>query len=339
MLTYGAGDTSAYPYPLMRIPRRALPLRVAAYARAAYPLLRWADLTYQHTLGLPLVGGCAPRLLKIVGDQAWERSIRRGWIAPTEDIDDFQTRRYSAVVTAQQAARSREARRMDGIIVPSDYLRRIVIGWGVDPARVQVIYNALPADHDTPRCTQGEARLQLGLDAAPLLLTAARLHPWKGVDHLISAIARVPDVRLVVTGDGTERPALEALIARLHLEKRVTLLGNVPRERLALWMQAADYVALYSGYEGLSHVLLESLRAGTPVIASDKGGNPEVVRHGVNGLLVPYVDVEALVAALAEAFQPGRRDALAANTHVGMERFDFSTMVAHTAAALEAHLP
>ncbi len=337
-LTYGTGDTSAYPYPLTRIPRRALPLRMAAYARAAYPLLRWADLTYQHTLGLPLVGGRGPRLLKIVGDQAWERSIRRGWIAPTEDIDDFQTRRYGAVVSAQQAARSREARRMDGIIVPSDYLRRMVIGWGVDPARVQVIYNALPADHNAPRYTQGEARLQLGLDAVPLLLTAARLHPWKGVDHLVNAIARVPDARLVIAGEGTERPALEALIARLRLEKRVTLLGNVPRERLALWMQAADYVALYSGYEGLSHVLLESLRAGTPVIASDKGGNPEVVRHGVNGLLVPYVDVEALAAALAEAFQPGRRAALAANSHLDMERFAFSNMVAQTAAALAAHL-
>ncbi len=66
-------------------------------------------------------------------------------------------------------------------------------------------------------------------------------------------------------------------------------------------MKAADYVALYSGYEGLSHTLLESLRAGTPVIASDKGGNPEVVQHGINGLLVPYVDVEALTAAIARS--------------------------------------
>jgi glycosyltransferase involved in cell wall biosynthesis len=101
-------------------------------------------------------------------------------------------------------------------------------------------------------------------------------------------------------------------------------------------MKAADYFALYSGYEGLSHVLLESLRAGTPVIASDKGGNPEVVQHGINGLLVPYINREALAAALIEALQPGMRESLAANTQRGMERFDFAMMVEQTAAALEA---
>ena len=85
-------------------------------------------------------------------------------------------------------------------------------------------------------------------------------------------------------------------------------LGNISRERMAVYMKAADYLALYSGYEGLSHTLLESLRAGTPVIASDKGGNPEVVQHGINGLLVPYVDVEALTAAITEALRPGVRD-------------------------------
>jgi glycosyltransferase involved in cell wall biosynthesis len=120
----------------------------------------------------------------------------------------------------------------------------------------------------------------------------------------------------------------------MGLAERVTFLGRIPRERLALYMKAADYLALYSGYEGMSHTLLEALRAGTPVIASDKGGNPEVVQHGVNGLLVPYVDGEALAAALAEAFQPGKRAALAANTHSGLERFDFARMVERTDAAL-----
>jgi glycosyltransferase involved in cell wall biosynthesis len=118
----------------------------------------------------------------------------------------------------------------------------------------------------------------------------------------------------------------------------VTFLGRVPREKLALYMRAADYVALYSGYEGLSHIVLESLRVGAPVIASDKGGNPEVVQHGVNGLLVPYVDVEALAAALVEAFAPGRRAALAANTHVGLERFDFARMVEQTDGVLRSYV-
>src|SRR6188508_293816 len=90
-LTFGAGAVDSYPYPLMRIPRRSLPIRMTQYAQAARPLLAWADLVYVHTLGLPLVGKRhVPRVLKIVGDQAWERAIRRGWIPATEDVDVFQ---------------------------------------------------------------------------------------------------------------------------------------------------------------------------------------------------------------------------------------------------------
>lgn len=336
LLTYGSGPTDSYPYPVMRVPRRALLLRLADYARAARPLLRWADLTYVHTLGLPLLGGGGPRVFKIVGDQAWERAIRRGWVAPTTDVDAFQNMRGGLLVTLQQAARSREVRGAASVIVPSEYLKRMVVGWGVNPARVQVIYNALPADNAGLALTQAEARQRLGLDtAAPLVFTAARLTPWKGVDHLIAAVRRVPDVRLLVAGDGESLLDLQRLAAG---EPRVTFLGRLAREQVTLYMRAADYFALYSGYEGLSHVLLESLRAGTPVIASDKGGNPEVVVHGVNGLLVPYVNVDVLAAALVEAFRPGVRAALAANADRGLARFAFDTMVEQTHAALLAHL-
>lgn len=335
-LTYGAGEIDSYPYPLMRIPRTKL--RFPRYALAARPLLAWADLVYVHTLALPLIGGRAPRVLKIVGDQAWERAIRRGWIPATTDIDFFQTARDNWKASLQKSIRAAEARRMDGIIVPSQYLKNMVVGWGVNPAKIQVIYNALPPDYAAAQMSQAEARLQLGLGSEPMLFTAARLNPWKGVDHLIAAVSRVPDARLMVAGDGEIREALEQQATKLGVSSRVSFLGNLPRAKVALYMKAADYFALYSGYEGLSHVLLESLRAGTPVIASDKGGNPEVVQHGVNGLLVPYVDVDALSAAITEAFRPGMRESLAANSQHGMARFDFAGMVGQTHAALQAFL-
>ncbi|MEP7292479.1 MAG: glycosyltransferase family 4 protein [Chloroflexota bacterium] len=323
-----------YPYPLTRILRRTLPLRMLDYARAARPLLGWADVVYEHTLGLPLYGDQhAPRIVKIVGDLAWERAVRKGWIAPSEDIDDFQNRGYSWRVNTDKQRRASEARSMKGVIVPSEYLKRMVVGWGVDAAKVQVIYNALPPTAITLEKTREEARKQLGLPDVPTVLTVGRLLPWKGVDHLIEALRLTPDIRLLVAGDGAILDALKAQAA--DLGDRVVFLGNVRREQMPLYMKAADYVALYSGYEGLSHTLLESLRVGTPVIASDKGGNPEVVQRGVNGLLVPYVDVEALAAALEQAFRPGVRAALAANHQVGMERFDFMRMVEATAAALE----
>ncbi len=338
-LTYGDGAVDGYGYPLTRISRRALPIRMGAYLKAAYPNLSWANVIYQHTLGLPLVGlRRAPRLVKIVGDQAWERAIRKGWIPPTEDIDDFQTKRYGTAATLQKSARSREVRGMDGVIVPSEYLKRMVVGWGVQPEKVRVIYNALPPDHIAPQMSQSEARAQLGLGDEPLLLTAARLTPWKGVNHLIAALLNVPEVRLLVAGDGDQLDALKRQTTETGMSDRVTFLGRVGRDQMPLYMKAADYLVLYSGYEGLSHTLLESLRAGTPVIASDKGGNPEVVRHGVNGLLVPYVDVVALSRAIFDAYQPGRRTALAANSEAGMDRFVFKQMVEQTDATLRGYI-
>ncbi len=342
-LTYGAGSTSAYPYPLKRIARRPLPIRLADYARAAYPRLRWADVVYVHTLDLPLFNHHAPRVAKIVGDQAWERAIRKGWIPPTEDIDVFQTKTYSRVVTAQKTASAKQVQAMDGVIVPSQYLKRMVIGWGVDEAKIHVIYNALPDDpaanvSEASKLSQAQARAELGLNDAPILLTAGRLVQWKGVDSLIAILPRLPDVRLLIAGDGEMMPALIEQVRALELGDRVMFLGKLGRHRLNLYFKAADYLVLYSGYEGLSHTLLESLRAGTPVIASDKGGNPEVVQHGVNGLLVPYKDADALEKALHEAFQTGKRSRLAANTSVGMERFDFKTMVQQTSDVLHSYL-
>lgn len=339
VITYGTPDGTDYGYPVTKIPRQTLPLRMIDYARAARPLLQWADVIYQHTLALPLItlptDTHKPRILKIVGDQAWERSIRKGWVSPDTDIDAFQKTRYTPIVSAQQIARAREVRRMDAVIVPSDYLRRMVVGWGVPEDRVQVIYNALPPDFAPAQMSQADARAALNLPTdVPLLLSVGRLVQWKGFDHLIAALAHVSDAHLLIAGDGELRPALEAQIAAGGLQQRVTLLGKVPHERIALYMKAADYVVLYSGYEGLSHTLLESLYAGTPVIASDKGGNPEVVAHGVNGLLVPYVNPDALVAALRDALAPGRRAALAANAAHGMERFTFANMIAQTDEAL-----
>lgn len=336
VLAFGEGPVADYSYPLKRIPRRALPLRWLDYARAALAEQRRADCVFINSLGLPLVGRrSVSRVLKVVGDLAWERAVNRGWIAPTDDIDAFQVRRDGWRVELLKMQRAREVLRMDRIIVPSDYLRRMVIGWGAEPERVEVIYNALAPDAHAIALSQAEARAQLGLESGPLLLTVARLVPWKGIDHLIRALRHVPDVRLLVAGDGPDEVRLRALAASEGVAARVQFLGRVPREQMPLYLRAADYTALYSGYEGLSHVLLESLLAGTPVIASDKGGNPEVVRHNVNGLLVSYIDPDALAAVLESAFAGDTRARLATNTAHDLDRFNWDTLVARTIALLE----
>lgn len=336
VLTYGDTPTEGYPYPVSRIPRRFLPVRMAHYWQASRILAAQADLIYAHTIDLPVAWGKTPRIIKIVGDQAWERCIRRGWIAPTTDIDDFQKNHYSWLVSRQQNSRSQQVRDFDAVIVPSEYLKQMVVGWGVPENRVHVIYNALPPMPENLPDSQKSARELLGWDDKPRILTAARLTPWKGVDHLIAALKSVPDVRLIVAGDGSE---LRTLREMAHpLGDRVQFLGRVPREKLYLMMQAADYFALYSGYEGLPHTLLEALRVGTPVIASDKGGNPEVVQDGLNGFLVPYVDIDTLASTITRAFETGKRAELSANSQLGMERFAFETMVNETDRVLREYL-
>ena len=334
VISYGDGGPGGQPWTLQRIPRGILPLRLARYARAAWPRMRRADLALHTTPGLPLPPGGPPRVYRIVGDQAWERSIRRGWIPPDEDIERFQRRRYGRLVELLKTLRSRELQRARRVIVPGDWLRRLVTGWGVMPTQIQVIPNALPPLAALPAPDQASARQQLGLDDHPLLLTAARLTPWKGIDRLLSALALAPQFRLIVAGDGPQRPALERQVEQLRLEPRVRFMGQITRPQLALYMQAADWFVLYSGYEGLSHSLLESLQVGTPVIASDRCGNPEVVSDDRNGLLVPWPDEEALAVALQRALQPDLRERLAGNAAEGLERFSFERMVSQTDALL-----
>lgn len=337
-LTYGDDPAADYPYPLTRVSRQGNYLsRRRAYQQAADRIWPGCDLAYVHTLGLPLPDDARPRIAKIVGDKAWERAVNKGWIPPIFDVDRFQEGPLPPRAAVNRVLRARQARQFDHVIVPSKYLQRMVTGWGVPADRVTVIYNALRSDDAPPGLSQREARRRFGLPSGPLLLTAARLTPWKGVDHTLRALVKVNDVRLVVAGDGPARQGLAALADKLRLGDRVRFLGTVPRAEMPILFRAADYTLLYSGYEGLPHVLLESLAAGTPVIASYKGGNPEVIQHGVNGLLVPYVDVDALANMIRRAFAPGIRAEMAAHTADGLVRFDWGRMVKQTVNLLEQY--
>ena len=334
VLTFGAPAEGAYPYAVSRIARSPYPLRQARYALAAREHLAWADIVYAHTIDLPLPGGRdKPRVLKVVGDQAWERCMRRRWIPADLHIDAFQAFRGGWRARWQKASRTRQIAAMDAVIVPSEYLKRLVVSWGIRPEKVHVIYNALPP-LEAHSETREEIRAKLKWDDRPTLITVARLQRWKGIDHLIRALSAMPDLRLIVVGDGPDRPRLAALAAKQG--DRVSFTGQLARQRVLTLIKAADGLALYSGYEGLSHTLLESLQLGTPVLASDIGGNREVVRHGVNGLLLPYPDVAALQRGISQLLD--RREEFAANALTGFDRFRLETMVAQTDRLLRSLL-
>ncbi len=338
VLTFGDTPMPDRPYPVTSIPRTSYLSRQWAYYRAGAELWPGHDIAYVHSVGLPLPLDASPCVIKVVGDPAWERAMNKGWIPPGTDIDDFQAGNYGPKVLLNKLLRDRYVRACDHVIVPSTYLKNMVANWGVSPEKITVIYNALRTNDVLENLTRADARDLLGLPAdVPLLFTAARLTSWKGVDHSIRALQQVPDVHLVVAGDGPVLPALTAQVESLGMSDRIHLMGRIPRERMGVYYRAVDYTLLYSGYEGLPHVLLESLYLGTPVIASNKGGNPEVVRHGVNGLLAPYVDVDALANTIRQAFTNGHQARLSSQTAVDLGRFQWPDLVAQTLAVLADH--
>jgi len=129
-------------------------------------------------------------------------------------------------------------------------------------------------------------------------VTVGRLVPWKRVDRILEAVAKIPDLGLLIIGDGPERSSLEQQAASLGISARVYFAGQRNREETLGLMSACDIFVLNSTYEGLPHVVLEAMALGLPVVATAVGGTPEVVKDGENGLLIPPGDGNAIVKAL-----------------------------------------
>jgi glycosyltransferase involved in cell wall biosynthesis len=278
------------------------------FTRQVWRAAQDCDLIFVNGYGLPpaMVNLWLrkPMVIKLVGDFAWEYAIRHGLIDSGENIEGFQRRRHGFVVRVVQALQRWYVNRAQAVIMPSRYLSSIVQGWGVPSEKLQVIYNAvdLVAYDSLPDREDARRELDLG---GKIILTVARLTPWKGVDRLIALLPRLrerlQDANLVVVGDGPERAKLERLARQTGMTHAVHFAGQVPQDRVALYLRAADVFVLYSGYEGLPHIVLEAMLVGTPVVASAKGGIPEVVEDGVTGRLVSWGDDAQLGDALLKA--------------------------------------
>jgi glycosyltransferase involved in cell wall biosynthesis len=336
VVTFGEPFEYAYPFAVKRISRKwPVPVRLALMAAAVIPRAATADLLFVNDYGLPPaivnLSLRKPMVMKIVGDFAWEWSVRHGQV--TENIDDFQVHGHGATVSLLKGLQRFYAGQADRIITPSGYLRGIVGGWGIDASRVKVVTNAVdPAKYVFPESREA-AQKALGLEGR-FVVTVARLTPWKGVDALIRCVPKLPTGwKLLVVGDGPERARLEEQSRAAGLTQRVIFTGEVTQDKVPGFLRASDIFALFTGYEGLSHVLLEAQLAGLPTVATRKGGNPEVIRHGENGILVEYGDEPGLAAALAQlAGDEALRGKLAENARRASVEFDWSRLMEKTTA-------
>ncbi len=203
------------------------------------------------------------------------------------------------------------ASRAAGIITVCQALKDGLTEMGVDPGRITVLRNGVDFTMFGPRPVD-TAREQTGI-AGTTLLSVGLLIERKGHHLVIDALPTLPDVNLVIIGDGPMRDELEAQAGRLGVRERVKFVGRVPQAELPAWYNAADALVLASSREGMANVLLESLACGTPVVATPLWGTPEVIATPAAGRLSADRSAEALAAAIREllANPPARADTLA----------------------------
>lgn len=176
------------------------------------------------------------------------------------------------------------------VSVSDDAARLSITADRLDPQRVTRIWNGIDLQRFQFR----------GPAIAPVAISVARLSPEKDFPTLLRATAlairEVPDFRLLLVGDGSERGALEQLVRELDLSAHVQLLGE-RRDIPELLSQSAFFVSS-SLTEGVSLTLLEAMAVGLPVLATAVGGNPEVVADGETGRVVPAADPAGLAEGI-----------------------------------------
>jgi glycosyltransferase involved in cell wall biosynthesis len=280
-------------YPVHWVSRSLRPgLRHAAVVRDLALLARSADVVYTTgMLGRSSLGSLfawTPFVTKLTADPAYERARR--WGIADGSLEEFQ-RRPGAASLPLRLTRDLDVRRAAHVVTPSAYLRELALGWGVRADRVTLLPNPTPPLPEL--AAREELRDRFGLEG-PTLVFAGRLTAQKSLDVGIEA-ARRAGVGLVIAGDGPDREALERLGG-------ARFLGPLPRQEVLELFRAGDASLLSSAWENFPHAVVEALAVGTPVIATRTGGVGEVLRDGVNGLVVEPGDPAALAEAIERFF-------------------------------------
>lgn len=310
-----------YPFPVVGITRSRFKIwHYFKYFLAARRLGKGVDVLYAQdpvSAGYPTFLAAKilkkPFVVKVTGDYSWEQAMGRG--LTDKPIDEFQTWKP----LPRSIARIRDiqihvCKSADLVITPSEYLKKLVVGWGVKEKRIEVIYNAAP---QIPMLKRDESRRALAVGADDfLVLSAGRPVRWKGFEALGAAVADLqvknPNIKLRILSDAARATVLQ-------------------------YMKAADVFVLNTGYEGFSHVTVEAMAMGTPVIVSNVGGNPEIVNSGENGLLVDYNNAAQIQDAILEVYQhPELGEKFSKNGVETVKKFSVEAMINQTERALKS---
>jgi asparagine synthase (glutamine-hydrolysing) len=242
----------------------------------------------------------APLLLLVYGVDAW--TPRRRWLAHLL------------------------APRADAVIAISETTLSAFRRWsGVPQERCAVLPNAIHLEHYGDGAKKEALLERYGLRGRKVIMTLARLaadERYKGVDEVLELmprlVRRVPGLRYLVAGDGSDRPRLQAKAAALGLNGHVVFAGYVAEEEKADHYRLADAFVMPSRGEGFGFVFLEALACGTPVVASRTDGGREALRDGMLGRLVDPGNSDELAEAICESVAAPRA------VPPGLDYFEFA---------------
>jgi glycosyltransferase involved in cell wall biosynthesis len=280
----------------------------------------WSDINYiTDTYSVGYSGFLIKRILKrkyivrFAGDSAWEKAVNNGW---TDDyIVDFQAKTYGPKIENIKKRQKRILANADKVIAVSNFIALIAGKIGARRENIKMIYNSI----DFKRAQSIDNALVKKIrekyaDKAKLIGTSCRLMPWKGVDGIIRSMPLLlktfSRINFLVLGDGPQMGYLKKLANDTGVQDRVFFPGIISQDIIANYYQALDLFILNTNYEGLSHTLLEVMQAGTPIIATDSGGNPEVIEDKVNGRLIRYnneADIREAVSVVLADPETGRQ--------------------------------
>lgn len=281
-----------------------LPKRLLKFTLKLMKIAKGFDVVYvQNAMaaGLPVAIACTilrvPFVLKFVGDEAWERATQNK--LTEKKLEDFlQNPEGGLKIKMMMKIQGFVLRRAAVVTTPSAYLsEEIIKTYGVRKERTVVNYNASENSEIVPFEAQRVPHQ---------IITTARLVVWKGVDGILRALAilkkKIPDIKLIVAGDGPELENLQKLAQELNVSDDVVFKGNVSRAETWQLRKKSSVYVLNSTYEGLPHVVLTSFAAAIPIVATNISGTNEAVYHEDTGLLVNPGDDQALADALLRLF-------------------------------------
>jgi len=281
-------------------------IRHVIYFFKVYQKTKYADVILAQdpvSVGLPAMLAVRLRgkrfLVRIAGDYAWEQGVQRFGIAHALEPFSKRSHEYPSSVRLFKFIQRWVAGRAEKVIVPSNYMKKIVANWGVSRKSIVVIPNPVKDVSE-----QGNRRTLRGLlqIKGKLIVSVGRLVPWKGFSMLIDImpelLKRFPDLTLFIVGSGPDQGKLERRMVKRGLDGNIVFSGSLPHEILMRYLKASDAFVLNTSFESFSFQLVEAMFVGIPIVTTNIGSIPEMIEDGKNGLLVKPNDKKMLIESI-----------------------------------------